>query len=189
MVKLTVFKTFLKIFLPTAFVLTFTSFGIYGGVQQALRQSANSPQAQMSQDLAVGLSAGTDPTKGLNGTKVDAAKSLAPFLIVYDENGKVLSSTGFINGVAPVPPIGVFNYTKENGEDRVSWQTKDGTRIASVVNHFSGKTPGFVLAGRNMREVENIEDRIFKLTMLGWVSSLGFALVLSLFLSKLNSKK
>jgi hypothetical protein len=48
----------------------------------------------------------------------------------------------------------------------VTWQPRPGVRIASVVTRTPG---GFLLAGRNMREIEIRENRVLKLAAVAWL--------------------
>jgi len=156
--------------------------------QQVLRLGANDPQIQMATDLAAGLSR-FGVTDGLRqgtlwnsgGGVVDMSKSLAPFLIVYDNQGRPLGSTAQLGGQTPTPPAGVFDYVRQHGEERVSWQpvlgSVRGVRVAAVVERVEGAQPGFVLAGRNMREVESREHLVGQLAALAWMAMLGLIFV------------
>ena len=123
-------------FLLLAFVLTLSCGISYLLVQQDLRQSANDPQIQMAED---GISPQTLP-------RVDISKSLAPFVIVFDQNGNPVSSSGTLNGAIPTIPAGIFQYVRNSGEDRFTWQPAPSVRIAAVVDKTNS---GFILAGRN----------------------------------------
>lgn len=72
----------------------------------------------------------------------------------------------------------MFAYVKKYGEDRFTWQPTDKVRIAAVVSGINDGQKGFVLAGRNMREVEIREDQLTKMTFLAWLLGLGTTLVL-----------
>lgn len=97
---------------------------------------------------------------------VDIFASLGPFVIVYDDGGRVLASSARLDGMTPAPPAGVFDYVRAHGEERLTWQPRRGVRIAAVVTR---SVNGFVLAGRNLREVESREALVFKLAALGWL--------------------
>ncbi len=62
---------------------------------------------------------------------------------------------------------------------KLTWEPQSGVRIAAVVDSFNSATQsGYVLAGRNMREVET---RIEKLAMqigIGWAATVFGSLVL-----------
>ena len=137
--------------------------------QQILRQSANDPQIQMAEDAAAALSNGADAQALLPSGNVDMAHSLAPFLIIFDDSGKVVASNALLDGSTPQLPNGVLDNVRKNGEDRITWQPESGVRIAAVIVPASGTSAGFVLAGRSLREVELREDNIEKLTFVALV--------------------
>jgi hypothetical protein len=168
-------------------ISTVLAVALYTIPQQVLRQGANDPQIQMATDLTTFLDR-YGVTGGLNqgallqsGGVVDIAHSLSPFLIVYNDQGQPLGSNAQLNGQTPAPPIGVFEYTRVHGEERISWQPvlgrEHGVRIAAVVQRVNGPQPGFVLAGRNMREVEAREQQIEQMAGLAWIAMLGLILL------------
>ena len=171
----------LKAWLPIAAVTVGLCMLLYLTVQQSLRQGLNDPQIQMAEDAAAAFEQGRIAVDLLPPTQVDVASSLAPFLIVYDDAGKVLASSGVLHGQTPGVPAGVLEYTRTNGEDRVTWQPEAGVRIAAVVVRYDGTKSGFVLAGRNMREVEKREAQIEQLCVMAMVAILVVSLVLVVF--------
>jgi hypothetical protein len=174
------FFSILKYWLPLAAALTGVFAFIYLTVQQDLRMGLNDPQIQMAEDAASAL-ASNQPVDALipvNVPRVDMAKSLAPFLIVYDSNGSPVASGAVLNGQNPIPPAGVFDYVRQNNEDRVSWQPAPGVRSAAVIVAVRGGQGGFVLAGRNMREVEIRESQLTNMVALGWIASLVVTLLI-----------
>ena len=180
----------LKIHLAVFLACTTLSFlifmTIYAAVQQDLRQNANDPQIQIAEHAAVALESGQQiPSLDVS---VDIGKSLSPFVIIYDEFGKVLTSNGVLDDKVPVPPLGVLENAKIKGENRVTWQPSINVRIAAVVTHFSGKQSGFVLAGRSLREVEKREDQTFKFAAAGWLLSV-FVLTIAFAIFHIFSKK
>ncbi len=167
----------LRRWLPLAILTTCLSGLMYVAVQQTLRLSANDPQIQLAEDTALKLTTQDDTVQITSLPKIDIAKSLSPFVIIYDASGKVVSATGDIEGETPEVPMGVFAYTKEHREDRFTWQPRQGVRIAAVMRHYSGRTTGYVLAGRSLREVEKREDRLMRQVGLMWVVTLAATLI------------
>lgn len=169
--------------LVLAGIATVAGLALYAIPQQVLRQGANDPQIQMATDLAArldyyGASDGLRQGALLNsGAVVDMTRSLSPFLVVYDDQGRALGSTAQLNGQTPVPPAGVFDYVRGHGEERVSWQPQRGVRVAAVVERVSGQQPGFVLAGRSLREVESREAQVEHMAGLAWLGMLGLILL------------
>lgn len=179
-------KTILKIWLP--FVVTITAFCAltYATIQQSYRQNANDPQIQMAQDVADAIVDGKDVGTLLPIDKIYVAKSLAPFLIVLDQEGNEIASSVILDGQTPELPNGVLDSTKELGENRITWQPSDGVRIAAVIVSYKD---GYVLAGRNLREVEAREAQLTAFAGLTWILALFATLVVIIFGEYLLSEK
>lgn len=176
-------KSILALWLPLAFVATIMAGLIYGAVQQNYRQSANDPQIQVSEDAAKRLAEGANAAGSLSGTKVDIANSLSTFLILYDENGKVVASSAQLDGKTPELPQGVLDHAKANGSNRVTWEPKSGVRIAAVVKHYSGSGEGYVLSGRSLLEVEKRTEKLAMMAFGGWLVSVVGSLLLVMILA------
>jgi hypothetical protein len=171
-------KNSLRHWLPLAVVTTMLCGLVYLAVQRSLRQGANDPQIQIAEDTAEALAAGGTPESVLPVVQVEISSSLAPFMVVYSETGEPLVSSGRLHGDTPLLPSGVFDYTRQNGEDRVSWQPESGVRIAAVVIAYGGSQPGFVLVGRSLREVEKRISQVEKITGIVWLVTLAGSLVI-----------
>ncbi len=144
----------------------------YGAVQQMLGQGADDPQIQMAEDAAAALTAGQTPESVVPAGRTDIAQSLAPYLVLYDAGGQALSGSGMLHGRLPTLPAGVFRYARENGVDRVTWLPEPGVRSATVVVPYGGGHPGYVLAGRSLRETERRIDDLGNLMAGGWFGTL-----------------
>lgn len=177
----------LKIWIPLAVGLILISGLVYVSVQQNYRQSLNDPQIQMAEDAAAALANGEQPQALIPQLKVDMAKSLAPYLIIFDEKGQPVASSVQLDGKTPVVPAGVFDYTKNKGEDRISWEPRKGVRSAAVIVYHNGVSSGFVLAGRSMREVEIREDALSQMTAIVLIISLLATLVVTVILVLIGS--
>ncbi len=170
-------KNILRHWLPLAAVATLVCGLVYLAVQQSLRWGANDPQIQMAEDAAASLAAGGTAESMLPPTQVEISNSPAPFMVIYSDAGEPLVSSGLLHGVVPHLPSGIFDYTRQNSEDRVSWQPESGVRIAAVVVAYGGAQPGFVLAGRSLREVEIRENGVEQITGIAWLVTLVVSLV------------
>jgi hypothetical protein len=164
-VNRTLLRRAVALFVPAALVLGVACGLGYTSVQQALRGGANDPGIQLAEDAAAALTAGASPESvvgpgsavaGLAGSgAVDAAVSLAPFVVVFDASGSALASNARLDGALPAPPIGVLQAASASGRNAVTWQPRPGVRIATVSVPWSG---GTVMAGRSLRVVEERED-------------------------------
>lgn len=167
-----------RIWLPLAAGITVLAATAYVAVQQDIRISANDPQIQMSEDGAAALAGGKAAQSLVSAEKVDISTSLAPFLMVMDETGKAVASSAQLDAQSPLPPSGIFDYARQHGQNRLTWQPGQGVRIAAVVTYYTGSAgSGFVLAGRSMREIERREDVVGQIVLAGWAGSLAAALV------------
>ena len=138
--------------------------------QQVWRQQANDPQIQLARDAAARLAAGQAPADAVAGfPPVEFGHSLAPFLMVVDDHGAILASSGRLNGSLRTVPPGVLDAVRGTGEERVSWQPEPGVRVASVVVRYP---TGFALAGRSLAESEGRTARLGTLILVGWIGIL-----------------
>lgn len=180
----------LKRWLPFFVSITLLSGVVFVVMQQNIRMSANDPQIQMSEDMAANLAAGKSMPPGMQNDSIEISQSIAPFYVVYDESGKSVASSGKLDGQIPNLPAGVLEYTRINGQDRVTWQPQKGVRAAVVVTHYAGnKGSGFVMVGRSLREVEKREDQAMILVGLGWVTTVFASFVAVTLVAEKSRKK
>jgi len=167
------FMRILKVWYPLAFAVTVVCGLAYAAVQQDYRQSANDPQIQMAEDAATGISQGAAPQSFIPRGSVDISTSLAPYLVFYNASGTPLFGNASFDGGLPNLPPGVFPYTANAGEDRITWQPAPGVRQAAVIVHITGPGPAaYVLAGRSLREVEWRENQLELITDITWIMAL-----------------
>jgi len=159
-----------RAWLPFAVVVTALCLLAYVMVQQTLRQGANDPQIQMAEDAAAALNRGASVDSVLPKDQVDLSSSLAPFLVVYDAKGTPVAASGLLDGSAPDYPVGALEAARQSGENRVTWQPEAAIRIASVAVPYKD---GYVVAGRNLREVEKRVAQIETMAALAWVATLA----------------
>jgi hypothetical protein len=167
--------------LPLAAGLTLATGFAYAAVQQSYRQTANDPQIQLASDGVRALKGGAAAANIVGPTRVDPAFSLAPFTMVFNETEAVAASGVALAEQVPSPPKGVFEYTKQHGIDKFTWEPAGGVRIAAVMQYV-GEGKGFVLSGRSLGEVEKRIERINQLTGVALVVMLGVTLGLLIIL-------
>lgn len=167
--------------LPFAVLSTACVGTAYVLVQQNLRQTANDPQIQMAEDFATALGENRNPGKYFVDTQiVDVSKSLEVFVIVYDDSKRVLFSSALLGSSIPKLPDGVLDATRTMKQNRVTWQPQPGVRLATVVQRYEGPRPGYVVAGRSLREVEQRESNTLVLAAAGLSAAwIGFAVAVA----------
>lgn len=175
----------LRLFIPIFVTITGILGVVYIVAQQNIRQSANEQQIQLSEDMAMALSSGANPKEMLPPFKVDIERSLTPFVIIFNDQDKVVSSTAMLRGKTPDLPDGVLEYAREHGQSRITWEPLDRVRSAIVVTRANN---GFVLAGRSLQETEKLENMLFWEVFSGWVAVNAAALI-SIFLFIPASRK
>jgi hypothetical protein len=161
----------LAFFLPVSVLATLACGLVYAEVQQDLRSGANDPQYQLAEDEAARLDAGAAPSSVVDAAQtVDLASSLAPFVIVFDSSHAVIATNATLDGGSPAPPRGVLDAARPGSPSAVTWQPRGGIRIATVTVPWEG---GFVLAGRSLRRVEQLESNAELLAGLAWLAGLA----------------
>lgn len=158
------------VFILLAAITTLISLTIYAAVQQSYRGGANDPQINATEEISSLLAQGAPPEAIVGqASGVDMANSLSLFVIILDKDGKILASSGKLNGKTPELPAGVIDYVKQHGQERFTWQPQKGVRLAAVVRKVD-KDGGFVLAARNLREVEKREEQLLKMVGIAWAA-------------------
>lgn len=154
-------------------VISIVFGSIFAGLYQVLRQSANDPQIQLAEDLAISLS--DNQTPSILSENINIEQSLAPFVIVFNDKYQQIDSSGSLqNGAQLSPPKGVFEHAKETGLHAFTWQPTDDLRFATAVQPYKY---GYVLSARSLKVVESRIDQILVICIIGWIlavsSSLG----------------
>jgi hypothetical protein len=181
-----VFKNLLPSFLPIALAVTLVCLITYVASQQVYRMSANDPQIQLAEDIGGQLARGNPPQIYIPQFKVDISKSLGTFIMIYDVNGKLVNGSATIDGKTPELPQGVFDTTKKAGETRFTWQPQKDARTALVMVHYKQVKEGYIAIGRSLREIENREDNLIKIVLIGWAFTLLSVFVLLYLQKKLS---
>ena len=153
--------------LSAILIITIIMGLIYASVQKTYRSNANDPQTQIIHDLKDRLQEGK-PVGELFSDTVDLEKSLAVFIETYDEEGKPLQSSGYLNGQLPKLPNGVFDQVKAKGEDWVTWQPRPDVRMAMGILGVNTSAVSYVAVGRSLKEVEERVSRLVKMIIISW---------------------
>ena len=106
--------------------------------------------------------------------KLDISKSLSPFVLVFDTNKNLLSTSGMIGNIKPNYPKGVLDSVDKNDEDKVTWQPQTGLRFATVAIRTNS---GYIVAGRSLSEPEKLIDNIGKLVLEAWLACAIFSII------------
>ena len=160
----------LRRWLPLALLATLVIGTSYTIGQQGLRLSGNDPQIQLAEDAAARLGQGAAAVDVVPAQETDIASSLAPWLIVYGPDRKVLASSARLDGREAEYVRSVLDNVHPGGQrDDVTWQPRAGVRAATVVVAFGG---GWVVAGRSLRLVEERIALLANLALAAWLATL-----------------
>jgi hypothetical protein len=157
----------LLVWVPLAVAATGLALLVAVTVQQVIRTGADEPQVQLAEDAAARLDAGAAPAAVVPPATVDLARSLAPYVLVFDGRGTLLAGSATVHGQAPDFPSGVLASARARGENRVTWQPEADVRSATVTVPWHG---GYVVAGRSLREPEARVDRLQLLIAALWLA-------------------
>jgi hypothetical protein len=181
-------RNIFKIVIVFIFVTLF-SVMVYGVTQQTLRMNANAVPAALAMDAIFKLENGVAPKSVILPPTVELSKSISPFVMIFDSNGKVLVSSALLNGKVPTIPSGIFDFVNAKGEDRVTWQPEAGVLEALVVDRYSvGSVSGYVAAGTSLKESEATIDKIGKDIFIGWVIINVFSVISLAFLELIKKR-
>lgn len=166
---------FINYFLMIA-IVTVISGIIYATVQQVYRSGANDPQTQIARDINSKLLQGK-PVENFFVDTIDIAQSLSVFNMLYDDAGKPILSSGYLNDKMPELPVGFFEFAKKNGEHDVTWQPRPGVRMAMVIVSSNSSPVAFVASGRSLQEVEIREHNLVTIIFFGWIICIALVLL------------
>ncbi|MDB5265959.1 MAG: hypothetical protein JWM39_672 [Parcubacteria group bacterium] len=205
--------------LPALVGITLLAGVAYVNDQQTWRMMANEPQEWIAQNAAntaaqqtsapvapIDTITGTN-TPVLNPTPEDAAplpataqgsqthiaieRDEAPYTILYNAKRDAVSGTGYLHGVLPQLPSGIFDAAAKAGVNRLTWQPEPGVRQAIVVLPITGGplTGGFVVAGRSLAYTEWQESQLTQRWILGWLASAIGILIISAIIAFLHLRR
>ena len=174
-----------------AWVVMTISFGVIYKINvESLRSKADSPQLVVSETVADKLSSGRSLDIFLNERLVDVDNSLSPYVIVFDNQIKLVFSTARIKGKVPSVPSDLIEDSMENGVKTVTWQPENGNKQALVVRHYRGANrEGYVASGRSLAETEAKTKKVVNLLMWLWVVSLLVIFIFNVLVGRLTHKK
>ncbi len=195
-------KLALNQFLPAAVVITLLSGFFFLGLNQNYRSSANDPQIQYIQGIVDYLTGAEAKPEDVTGTqKISVENSLDPFIIIFDTERKSVAANAQLKDGTPIPPEKrfeikkdqnkFFSYFSNNGQKRFTWVPQKGVKIAAVLDSYEkdGKLAGYVLVGRNLKEIEKRTVNLGLLVTFGWLITMVSTFTTILMVNLRGSKK
>jgi hypothetical protein len=160
-----------------ALIATTVCATVWFGWGLSLRNGADREPERLALAAQARLATGTGPPAVLPAP-VDVASSSSPFVMVFDRNGRLLASSGQLDGQAPQLPAGVLDWVRRHGEDRITWQPEPGLREATVIVPYGGRHPGFVLVAQSLGGVSNQQLELSRNVLYVWLGVLLAAFVM-----------
>jgi hypothetical protein len=146
----------------------------YAMTQQATRLAVNDLPLATAQTVKHELENGAGAADVVPSVKTDLSNDSTVFVTVTDSSQHVLASNAKLSGKSPLPPSGVFEYTKSYGMDQVTWQPSGNARLATIVlNYGEGQNSGFIITGQSLKQTEKRISVYTALAAAAWTAMLG----------------
>ncbi|MDB5236923.1 MAG: hypothetical protein JWL88_25 [Parcubacteria group bacterium] len=144
--------------------------------------------APTPEDIAL---APTPVTQTPLADRVAIERDEAPYTILYDVKRAAVSGTGYLHGVLPQLPSGIFDAASKAGVNRLTWQPEPGVRQAIVVLPIKGGplSGGFAVAGRSLAYTEWQESQLTQRWLLGWLAAVVGILIVSAIIAFFRARR
>lgn len=147
-------------------------------VQQSARLSADDEPLAAAKIAKQQIFSGQSIEDIIPQQETDLRDNAGVFLIITDNNQKVLGSSAVLDDEAPLPPRGVFVHTRENGRDSFTWEPKTGVRYATQMLKFDQNGGGYIIAGKSLKSVEDRVSKYNLIAFLAWLAVILWTTIL-----------
>ena len=157
---------------------------LYVLVLQQNRLQANDNPMNIATEAAAVLAGGvTIPENQIS--RLNILTTTNPFYMIYDEKGKPIAGSGYIDGKLAELPTGVIQHAEAGKPHAVTWAPVKDKKFATVTVKGS---KFYVTSGQSLANVERRADTLRKWWLLGYVLALATVLG-SFFAHKLQGIK
>jgi hypothetical protein len=164
-----------RIWVAIAGTATLIIGAAYVMVQQSTRLSANDAPLALAQTIKSSLENGSSANDVLPAQTINLRTNNNLFAIVTDGSQHVLASSATLDSQNPLPPKGVFAYTKAHGNDLFTWQPAAKVRLATyVLSYGSAPNDGFIITGQSLSQFEKRVDTYTQLALAAWLAVLAW---------------
>ena len=168
-------KPEVRVWLAIVGAATLVLGAAYVMVQQSTRLAADDAPLVAAQNARDELATGSKPDNVVSDKTVNLRTDGDTFVIVTDNSKHVLASSARLDGKTPLPPAGVFDYARINGDDHFTWQPANGVRLATRVMTYSQDiNNGYIIAGQSLAQAENRENRYTAMAIAAWLATLAW---------------
>lgn len=153
---------------------------VYICVQQVYRTGADDPQIEIATSVANAVESHKNLDQFFDDT-VLLESGLRPFVIIYDNKGNPVRSSGFLHQKIPRLPNGVLAHATEGYNHLVTWQPEANVRMALVIEKISNPDMTFVAVGRSLKAIEEREAALVSVIFVGWLTCVALILLRAAF--------
>jgi len=170
-----------RAWLAIAGVATLVIGAAYTMTQQSTRLSADDLPLTTAQVAKQELQTGSDAKDVVPTLKTNLRNDTSVFMIVTDSTQHVIASSAVLDGLTPLPPQGVFDFTSVHGTDHFTWQPADSVRLAARVTKYgSGPNGGYIITGQSLKPYEDRVNTYTWIALAAWLASLAWSYLLIL---------
>lgn len=163
-----------RVWLAVAGTAALTLGAAYAMVQQSTRLAADELPLTTAQTARQELQTNSSAKDVVPALKTNLRDQQTVFVIVTDDSEHVLASSASLDGQTPLPPRGVFSFTKQHGSDHFTWEPTPGVRLATrVISYSAGSGSGFIIAGQSLQPFEE------RVAIYGWIAGAAWLAVLA----------
>lgn len=174
-----------SIFLILVVIFSTIFVSICYAAKGVLRQQANDPQVEVTDQVANIIRQGAPLDVIISGAEqVDLSKSGALFVMIYDKDKNLVGSSAVLNGQPLSLPVEALDKAKGFNDYRFDWEVSEYVKAAAVVKAVD--EIGYVVAAKSLAEYENRANTLSQPLWIGWAVSIILALVLSSLLRPLR---
>lgn len=175
----------IAIFLVLVAIFSIVFISICYTGRLVLRQQANDPQVEVTEQVAGIIRQGAPLEAIVSGAEqIELTQSDALFVTIFDKDKNIAGSTAVVNGQSLSVPAQNFDLAKAQGDYRFDLEVAEGRKMAAVLKPIDDSA--YVLAGRSLAEFEKRADTLSLPIWIGWGISVLLALVLSPLLKPLR---
>lgn len=154
----------------------------YTMVQQSTRLAADDLPLQTAESIRYQLSKGATVQDAVPAVKTDLRTGNTVFAIITNKSQDVLASSASLDGKTPLPPTGVFDFTKDNGSDHFSWQPAANVRLATRILSYSANGGGYIITGQSLKPAEDRINIYGELAVAAWLAMFAWVSLVMVFL-------
>lgn len=171
-----------RIWLAIVGAATLVIGAAYTMTQQSTRLTTDDLPLQTAQTMKRQLANGATAQDVMPNIKTNFRDDSTVFAIVTDRSLNIQSSSASLDGKTPLPPNGVFDFTKEHGTDHFTWEPANNVRLATRILPYDSSGGGYIITGQSLKQAEDRIDIYGALALAAWAAVIGWTTLVLFFL-------